>query len=69
MRSAAKQDLAAGRSQQPGQHPHRSALPRTVRPQVTKDIAGADIETDVIDSRTPGIDFGEVYGLQNRGMG
>ena len=37
--------------------------------QITKDIAGPDTETDIIDSRAAGIDLGEVYGLQNRGMG
>ena len=57
---ALKEDLAVGRLDEPGDHLEGGRLTRAVRAQVAGYFTGAGRETDILDSRSTGIHFGNV---------
>ena len=57
---ALKEDLAIGRLDKPGDHLEGGRLTRAVRAQVAGYLTGPGRKTDILDSRSTGIHFGNV---------
>ena len=61
-----EKDSSRRRLDKPDQHFHRCGFPRTVGPQVSRDVSAADCKVDVIDDVEPPIPLGEILDLEAR---